>query len=40
MHDRMAGHVGRGGAPGLVALICRRGEVVMDAVGEGSPGEP
>src|SRR5215208_4366008 len=40
MHDMMAGHVRRGEVPGLVTLICRRGEVFVDAVGERSPGEP
>lgn len=33
MHDVMAAHVGRGGIPGLVTLISRRGEVHVDAIG-------
>jgi CubicO group peptidase (beta-lactamase class C family) len=33
MHEIMAGHVERGGVPGVVALICRRGEVHVTAVG-------
>jgi CubicO group peptidase (beta-lactamase class C family) len=33
MHDVMAGHVDRGEVPGLVALISRRGEVQVDAIG-------
>jgi CubicO group peptidase (beta-lactamase class C family) len=33
MHDVMAGHVRRGHVPGLVALIDRRGETHVDAIG-------
>jgi len=33
LHDVMAGHVEHGGIPGLVALVCRRGEVHVDALG-------
>ena len=33
MHDRLAGHVERGAVPGLVALVCRRGETHVDAIG-------
>ncbi len=33
MHDVMAGHVERGGVPGLVTLVSRRGEVHVDAIG-------
>jgi CubicO group peptidase (beta-lactamase class C family) len=33
VHDVMAGHVGRGGVPGIVTLIGRRGEVYVDAIG-------
>ena len=33
MHDVMAGHVTRGQVPGLVALISRRGETHVDAIG-------
>ncbi|WP_437318434.1 serine hydrolase domain-containing protein [Sorangium sp. So ce385] len=33
MRDVMSGHVERGAAPGLVTLICRRGEVHVDAIG-------
>ncbi len=33
MHDAMAGFVERGEVPGLVALISRRGEVHVDAIG-------
>jgi CubicO group peptidase (beta-lactamase class C family) len=42
MHDIMAGHVERGGVPGLVTLISRRGEVHVDAIGTmaTSGGEP
>ena len=29
----MAGHVGRGAAPGLVTVISRRGETHIDAIG-------
>src|SRR5438034_8987993 len=33
MHDVMAGHVARGQVPGLVALVSRRGETHVDAIG-------
>ncbi|TDF98108.1 serine hydrolase domain-containing protein [Paenibacillus piri] len=33
MHDVMAGHVERGGMPGLVTLVSRHGEVHVDAIG-------
>src|SRR6266849_1063327 len=33
MHEIMAGHVERGGVPGLVALVGRRDEVHVDAIG-------
>ncbi|WP_297536614.1 serine hydrolase [Amycolatopsis sp.] len=33
LHDVMAGHVERGVLPGAVTLVCRRGEIVVDAVG-------
>src|SRR5215510_5048623 len=33
MHDAMAGHVEHGGIPGLVTLVCRRGEAHVDAIG-------
>jgi CubicO group peptidase (beta-lactamase class C family) len=33
MHDVLSGHVERGGVPGLVTLISRRGEVHVDAIG-------
>ena len=33
LHDVMAGHVERGGVPGLVSLVSRRGEVHVDSVG-------
>ena len=33
MHDVMAGHVERGGVPGLVTLVSRRGKVHVDAIG-------
>jgi CubicO group peptidase (beta-lactamase class C family) len=33
MHDVMAGHVARGRVPGLVALVSRRGETHVDAIG-------
>jgi len=39
MHDIMAGHVERGGMPGLVTLVCRRGETHVDAVGRQAFGE-
>ena len=33
MHDVMSDHVARGQVPGLVALISRRGETHVDAIG-------
>lgn len=33
MHDVLAGHVERGSLPGLVALVSRRGETHVDAIG-------
>jgi hypothetical protein len=33
MHDVMATHVEQGRVPGLVALVSRRGEVHVEAVG-------
>src|SRR5262245_41489360 len=33
MHDVMAGHVEHDGIPGLVTLVCRRGEAHVDAIG-------
>ena len=33
MHEVMAGHVARGDLPGLVALVGRRGEAHVDAIG-------
>jgi CubicO group peptidase (beta-lactamase class C family) len=33
MHDVMSGYVERGDVPGLVALVSRRGEVRVDAIG-------
>jgi CubicO group peptidase (beta-lactamase class C family) len=33
MHDVLAGHVERGEMPGLVALVARRGQVHVDAIG-------
>ena len=38
MHDVMAGHVDRGGVPGVVTLISRHGEVHVDAIGMKSVG--
>jgi CubicO group peptidase (beta-lactamase class C family) len=38
MHEAMAGYVERGEVPGLVALVCRRGEVHVDAIGKMSKG--
>jgi CubicO group peptidase (beta-lactamase class C family) len=38
MHAVLAGHVERGLAPGLVALLARRGEVHVEAIGEKSVG--
>jgi CubicO group peptidase (beta-lactamase class C family) len=33
LHDVMAGHVERGGIPGIVTLVSRRGEAHVDAIG-------
>ena len=33
MHDVMAGYVERGEVPGIVTLVCRRGEAHVDAIG-------
>src|SRR5437868_12182466 len=33
MHDYMSGYVERGEVPGLVTLVCRRGEVHVDVIG-------
>jgi CubicO group peptidase (beta-lactamase class C family) len=33
LHDVLAGYVERGEVPGVVALVCRRGEVHVDALG-------
>jgi CubicO group peptidase (beta-lactamase class C family) len=38
MHDVMAGYVERGDVPGLVTLVCRRGEVHVDALGTRAAG--
>jgi len=38
MHDIMNGHVARGDLPGLVTLVCRRGEVHVDAIGHHAAG--
>lgn len=38
MHDVMAGYVERGGVPGLVTLVSRRGEVHVDAIGTKAAG--
>jgi CubicO group peptidase (beta-lactamase class C family) len=40
MHDAMAGYVERGEVPGIVALICRHGEVRVDAIGMKAVGGP
>ena len=34
LHDIMAGYVERGEVPGLVTLLCRRGELHVDAMGK------
>src|SRR5436305_3452721 len=39
MHDVMAGYVERGEVPGLVALVSRRGEVHVDAIGTQAIGD-
>ena len=33
LHDVLAGHVARGDMPGLVALVSRRGETHVEAIG-------
>lgn len=38
MHDVLAGYVERGEVPGIVALVSRRGEVHVDAIGTTSAG--
>lgn len=38
MHNVLTGHVDRGGVPGLVTLISRRGEVHVDAIGQKAQG--
>ena len=38
MHDIMAGYVGRGEVPGIVTLVCRRGEAHVDAIGRKAAG--
>lgn len=40
MHDVMAGHVERGGVPGILTLLSRRGEVHVDAIGTKAVGGP
>jgi len=40
MHEVMAGHVERGGVPGIVTLVSRRGEVHVDAIGMKAAGGP
>jgi CubicO group peptidase (beta-lactamase class C family) len=37
LHAVMAGHVEHGEIPGLVALVCRRGEVHVEAIGGRDP---
>jgi CubicO group peptidase (beta-lactamase class C family) len=39
MRAVMAGHVGRGGVPGIVTLVSRRGETHVDAFGTKAVGE-
>jgi CubicO group peptidase (beta-lactamase class C family) len=39
MHETLSGHVARGVLPGLVTLICRRGEVHVDAIGNHAVGQ-
>jgi CubicO group peptidase (beta-lactamase class C family) len=39
MHETMAGHVERGDVPGIVALLCRRGEVHADVIGTKAVGD-
>lgn len=38
LHDVMAGYVERSEVPGLVTLVCRRGEVQVDAIGRKAVG--
>ena len=38
MHDVMAGYVERGEVPGIVTLVCRRGEAHVDAIGRKAAG--
>lgn len=38
MREVLGGHVARGGVPGLVALVARRGEVHVEALGTTDPG--
>ena len=33
LHDVMARHVERGGIPGIVTLVSRRGQIHVDAIG-------
>jgi CubicO group peptidase (beta-lactamase class C family) len=40
MHDFMAGYVERGELPGLVTLVCRRGEVYVDVIGTKALADP
>jgi CubicO group peptidase (beta-lactamase class C family) len=40
MHDVMAGYVERGEVPGIVTLVCRRGEIHVDAIGMKALGSP
>lgn len=41
MHQTLAGHVERGQVPGIVSLVCRRGEEQVDVIGAKSlGGEP
>ena len=40
MHDVMTGHVERGGVPGLITLVSRRGEVHVDTIGMKAAGGP
>jgi hypothetical protein len=39
MHEIMAGYVERGDVPGIVTLICRRGELHVDAIGMKAVGD-
>ena len=40
LHDVLERHIEAGSAPGLVSLICRRGEVQADAIGTLAGGGP